>query len=109
MKFVFFFIIFICIDTIGSAQNLSKLENDLLKNGFVDIRSSDNTYIVDLKYATTDNFTKQVLYDSLNTPFLHPEANKKLCIAHQYLKEINPNYRFIIFDVARPLQIQKNV
>lgn len=92
-----------------NAQEISQLEQSLFSEGFVDVRSCDTTYVIDMKYATTDNFTKQILYDSLHIPFLHPAASKKLCIAHQYLKQKNPNYRFIIFDVARPLQIQKKM
>ena len=109
MKLLFLSALFLLFCVLMSAQSLSNLENELLEKGFVDIRTCDTTYVIDLKYATIDNFTKKVLYDSLHIPILHPEASKKLCIAHQYLKEINPNYRFIIFDVARPLQIQKKM
>lgn len=91
------------------SQKYTSIEKELLSLGFVDIMDCDSTYIIDLKYSSADNFTKEILYDSLQNPFLHPEANKKLCLAHNELKKRHPNYRFIIFDVARPLHIQKKM
>lgn len=104
-----YIILFISISLQLQAQKLSTLEKNIFEKGFVDISSCDSTYVIDLKYTTTDNFTNQILYDSLNIPFLHPEASKKLCTAHRFLKEEFPSYRFIIFDVARPLKVQEKM
>lgn len=91
------------------AQQTSTIEQKMLDAGFINIATQDAEYIIDLKYAGTNNFTGKVLYDSLSIPFLHPLAAQKLQKAHRVLKEKYPSYRFIIFDVARPLSAQRNM
>lgn len=88
---------------------ISRLEKSMEKQGMVDVYAMDSTLIIDLRYATTNNFTKKVLYDSLDIAYLHPLAAQKLVKAHKRLKELYPNYRFLIFDVARPLSVQKRM
>lgn len=88
---------------------ISRLEKSMEKQGMVDVYAMDSTLIIDLRYATTNNFTKKVLYDSLDIAYLHPLAAQKLVKAHKRLKELHPNYRFLIFDVARPLSVQKKM
>ena len=34
-----------------------------LETGFTNVKALDPSIIVDLRYATTDNFTHQVIYD----------------------------------------------
>ena len=75
----------------------------------VNILDLDNTFIVDLKYATADNFTGIVLYDDIDAAYLHPEVAQMLVEAHRYLKELHPDsgFRFIVYDAARPLSVQQ--
>lgn len=87
----------------------SDIEKRIEKLGMIDILKEDPTLVIDLRYATTNNFTKGVLYDSLKTAYLHPLAAQKLIKAHAILKEQYPNYRFLIFDVARPLSVQRKM
>lgn len=87
----------------------SGIEKRIEKLGMIDILKEDPTLVIDLRYATINNFTKGVLYDSLKTAYLHPLAAKKLIKAHAILKEQYPNYRFLIFDVARPLSVQRKM
>lgn len=77
--------------------------------GLVDIHSLDTTIRVDLKYATTDNFTKEILYDDLAEAYLHPIAAQKLVKAQQLLKEINPDLSLLIYDAGRPMSVQKKM
>lgn len=101
------------INILTAQQNkpskISKLEASLQKQGMVDIHSLDKTILVDLKYATTDNFTKVVLYDTLQNAYLHPLAAKKLAKAQKYLKELNPSLGLLVYDAARPLSVQKRM
>lgn len=87
----------------------SNIEKKIENLGMIDIQKEDPTLVIDLRYATTNNFTKGILYDSLKTAYLHPLAAKKLIKAHTILKEKYPNYRFHIFDVARPLSVQRKM
>lgn len=109
MKFIFAVII---LFTYGMqhvcVSKKSIVEQQMIDKGFVNI-SKNNNYIIDLKYATNDNFTKKILYDSLKTAYLHPLAAEKLEKANEILMEKYPNFRFIIFDAARPLSIQKSM
>ena len=105
------FILFgiLIIFTVTLQAQISQIEQKLFDAGLVDISTQDKEYIIDLKYTTTDNFTGKILYDSIRIPFLHPLAAQKLLQAHTILKQKYPNYRFIIFDVARPLNIQRRM
>lgn len=71
----------------------------------VNLRDLDSTFLFDVKYATTNNFTGQKLYKS-NKVYLVKEAAESLVKAHQYIKR-KYNYRFKIFDGYRPLSVQK--
>ena len=77
--------------------------------GFVDIARRDTTILIDLKYATTDNFTGKVLYKELNKAYLHPVAMEKLSKASKILRQSHPGLRLLVYDAARPLSVQKEM
>jgi len=103
----------------AEVEELNPLESDipeksamgklLESEGFINIQEIASSIKVELKYATTDNFTKTVLYDSLNEAYLHPVAAEKLVKAQQLLKEINPGYTLLVYDAARPISVQKKM
>lgn len=94
---------------VRAQKDISSLGATLIEMGMLDVQALDRTLLVEMKYATTDNFTKKVLYDSLTRAYLHPIAAKKLVKAHQLLKQHNPNLRLLIYDAARPLSVQKKM
>jgi D-alanyl-D-alanine dipeptidase len=61
---------------------------------------------VELKYATTDNFVKKILYEDLNDCFLQKPAVEMLQKADVKLKELNSKLRFHAFDCVRPRSVQ---
>lgn len=79
------------------------------QQGLQDVQQMDSSIVVDLKYSTTDNFTKTVLYDSLYNAYLHPLAAEKLVKAQHLLKEFDPNLSLLIYDAARPMSVQKKM
>lgn len=87
----------------------SRLALSMESQGLVDIHTLDASIPVDLKYATTDNFTKTILYDSLTQAYLHPVAADKLVKAQKLLKDIHPDYSLLIYDAARPLSVQQKM
>lgn len=87
----------------------SRLESYLQTKDLVDIHTLDKTIRVDLKYATTDNFTKTILYDNLLNIYLHPVAANKLVKAQKYLKELDPKLSLLVYDAVRPLSVQKKM
>lgn len=87
----------------------SRLELYLQTKDLVNIRTLDPSIRADLKYATTDNFTKTILYDTLFNVYAHPVAAKKLVKAQEYLKALNPELGLLIYDAVRPLSVQKKM
>lgn len=89
-----------------SSQTLQSLTAVLASPEFVELQDSA-AFKIDLKYASTKNFMNENVYGEFNRAFLHEHAFRKLQKASELLKEKNPSYKFVIFDVLRPRSIQK--
>ncbi len=94
----------------SSAQAGKKgLEAYLQTQKLTNVSQLDKSIRYDLKYATTDNFTKTILYDSLLNIYLHPLAAKKLTDAQKYLKTLHPEFSLLVYDAVRPLSVQRKM
>lgn len=71
--------------------------------GLVEIREMDSTIEVDLKYATPDNFTGEVLYQLEVCLLLKPTAEKLVAANAEFAEE---GYRLKIWDAYRPKSAQ---
>ncbi len=80
-------------------------EQSLLNKGFVDVENIDGV-LVNLPYATDQNFVGEVLYDSLQNALLRPIAFEKLQKAQTLLASKNKAYSILIFDAFRPNAVQ---
>jgi D-alanyl-D-alanine dipeptidase len=69
----------------------------------VDIKEVNPRIVVDMKYASEDNFTKKKLYDS-NTCFLRKSTAVKLNEVQKKLEEMNLGLK--VWDCYRPLAVQ---
>lgn len=67
--------------------------------------SIDSTIVMDVKYATTNNFVGKVLYPT-DKVYMRKIVAEKLSEANRYLRE-NYNLAIKIFDGYRPLSVQK--
>lgn len=85
-----------------NATSISTLEQKMIAKGLVDIQTIDPTILVELKYATTDNFVKKNVYGDLKKAYLQPEMAKRLAKASLLLKNIKPGYQLLVYDAARP-------
>jgi D-alanyl-D-alanine dipeptidase len=65
--------------------------------------------VIDLRYASTNNFTGENLYGEFNRAFLHRIAAGKLTAAAANLHTLHPDYRLIIFDALRPRSVQRRL
>lgn len=74
--------------------------------GYMNVKDVAPDIIVDLKYATTDNFTHQVVYD-FDQAIARIDTVKKLGKASQLLKD--QGYRLRIWDAYRPVYAQENL
>lgn len=90
-------------------QDTSPLEKTMIEMGLVDIQTLDPSIHIDVKYSTTDNFMKADAYGDLNKIFLQKSVAEGLAKAHNSLKKIYPDYRFIVFDGARPFSVQQKM
>lgn len=79
-----------------------------LKRDFQDVSQIPGVY-VDLRYASTDNFMGEDLYQELRTAFLHKTAAKKLEKAALLLQKRKPGWKLLVFDGLRPREIQQRL
>lgn len=92
-----------------NAQQISPLEQSMIDQGMLRVQDSIPSIWVELKYATTDNFTGVVLYDNMQHAYLHPVALKKLKKAQAILKKSQPGLSLLVYDAVRPLSVQKRM
>lgn len=93
----------IILETTETKKNL---ETSLIDTSFVNIQSISSDFVLDLKYATTDNFLKQKVYDCPEC-FLRINTAKALVNANQDF--IKLGYRIKLYDCYRPLDVQKKI
>lgn len=62
--------------------------------------------LVELKYATTDNFLKRNVYGDLDHCYLNRDAAAMLAEAQESLMRAHPDLRLLTYDCARPHSVQ---
>jgi zinc D-Ala-D-Ala dipeptidase len=70
----------------------------------VDLRRAVSGILVDLRYATSDNFLGRAVYPRA-VPLLRRSAAGRLARAETYLRA--RGYRLVIWDAYRPLSVQR--
>ncbi|MCD7971100.1 MAG: M15 family metallopeptidase [Candidatus Azobacteroides sp.] len=91
------------------ARVKSGIEQKMEKAGLVNVQDIDPSISVHLVYATEDNFTGTLLYDSLHLAYLLPHVAGMLANAQQVLKNTHPEWSIIVYDAARPLSAQRKM
>lgn len=87
----------------------SCVDSILLTLSIVDVQSIDSTIQVDLKYASTDNFTKEQLYFTIKKMYLQKDVAERIAKCQQYLKTLYPSYSLLLYDGLRPVQVQQRM
>ena len=77
-----------------------------LAKGLVDIQTINSSIVVDLKYASSDNFMHTILYDTLQRVYLQKEVAERLSNCQNFLDSIHPGYKLKVFDGVRPQNVQ---
>ena len=72
--------------------------------GLVVLTELDDSFVIDLKYATEDNFAGQVIYTH-PICVIHKNTAQKLIVANDEFKEMG--YRIKIWDAYRPFSAQQ--
>jgi len=78
------------------------------KSDLVDISTINPRIILDIRYATTNNFTKQKIYDSPKC-YARKHVALKLDAVQKELEKQVPRLGLKIWDVYRPLSAQKKM
>lgn len=76
------------------------------EKGFVDLAKLDPSIRLDIRYATSDNFTKSKIYDCARC-LLRPEAAEAIVTAHKALKKKGLGLK--MFDCYRPRPYQQRL
>lgn len=92
------------MDSSKSVQTDQKLSRTW--NTLVDIRSVNSNIYVDLKYASSDNFMKMVLYDTIRRAYLQKDVAARLGKCQEYLSTLNKDYHLLVYDGVRPVSVQ---
>jgi D-alanyl-D-alanine dipeptidase len=97
-----------------NSQNKKTAEYDwdakMKDMGLIDVSFWEPSIQFYLVYATKDNFTGKPLYNSkLTRAWLHPKAAKMLLHAQDILKKERPDLSLLIYDAARPIEIQREM
>lgn len=100
---------FLLLHAFSSSALGQSLEAAMKKLGLVDVQSADPSILVELKYATTDNFVGKAVYGDLTRAYLQPMAARRLASASQYLRAHHPGLHLLVYDAARPRQAQWNL
>lgn len=87
----------------------SALELYLIDKGLVNVQSLAPEIIVDLKYASTDNFLGVNLYGDIQNAYLQPDIAERLAKVQEYLNAAYPNLKLYIFDAVRPVSVQQKM
>ena len=81
-------------------------EKTMAKQGLVEVQQAIPGILVELKYATTDNFMHKNVYGCLQKAYLQKEVVARLKKAQDYLSASHPGYHLLIYDATRPLSKQ---
>lgn len=91
------------------SANKKVSDSILLASNLVDIQSIDPTIKVDLKYATSDNFMKMILYTKLRNAYLQDDVAIRIGKVQHYLQDLKPGYSLLIYDAVRPVAVQQRM
>lgn len=101
-------IIFLLTQTIKAQNPPINYEDLMVQYGLVDIQAVDPTIMVDLKYASEDNFMGKDMYGSLRKAYALPHIAEKLKKANAILRlNSKDSLCLVIYDAARPKSVQE--
>jgi D-alanyl-D-alanine dipeptidase len=81
----------------------------IVSNKLIDIQKINPEILVELKYATSDNFMKIKLYSRITRAYLQKDVALRLSNSQDYLSKLKPGYKLLIYDAARPVSVQQKM
>lgn len=97
-------------DTVqNKKETVPQTTNTTLINELVDIQEINSDILVELKYATSDNFMGIKLYSRTTKAFLQKDVALRLSAAQKMLDSLKPGYRLLVYDALRPVSVQRKM
>ena len=90
----------------GQGPAAQGIEQQMQRQGLVDVQRLDNSIHVELKYSSIDNFMQADVYGDLERCYLQRDVADMLVKGQVLLKERHPGFSLKVFDGARPRRIQ---
>ena len=87
----------------STADNQDKPQKPMEINGLVELLKIDESFVLDLKYATDDNFTSKIIYSQAKC-LINKNTAQKLIAANNEFKGLG--LRIKIYDAYRPSSAQ---
>ncbi|MHA7056351.1 M15 family metallopeptidase [Aquimarina sp. M1] len=93
-------------DSLDRHDNKKIIQDQVKDDEFVDIGTLSNNFVLDMKYATADNFLKKAVYSCAKC-YVRGVVAKALIEANRdFMKR---GYRIKLFDCYRPHSVQKKM
>ncbi|MEN9323045.1 MAG: hypothetical protein RL699_825 [Bacteroidota bacterium] len=105
MKNLLVLVLVVGFITVSQAQE-SEVKTSLDDTSFVKVSDFSKELVFDLKYATSDNFLGEQVYQC-GECYLRYKTMKALLVAQAKLK--SKGYQFKLFDCYRPLSVQQKM
>lgn len=93
----------------SARTRVSELETRLIAQGLVNVKKYIPDAILDIRYASTNNFLGVNVYGAYNKCYLQPDVARKLQKADSLLKGRYPGWKLVLYDCARPVSVQQKM
>lgn len=93
----------------GFSQRFSALEMQMIRQGLVNIQRYVPDAVLDIRYATENNFLGVNVYGRYDRCYLQPEVAAKLHRADSLLKVSRPGWKLVLYDCTRPVSVQQKM
>jgi D-alanyl-D-alanine dipeptidase len=103
MRHIALFAVFLAAAPAAAESVRAKLEGN---PDLVDAGKLAKGLMVELKYATADNFLRKNVYGDLDRCYLNRDAAAMLADAQAELMRAHPDLRLLTYDCARPATVQ---
>ncbi len=100
------FLFALLLSTASLAHPFDHLAEELARNSALVDASQWPGIQLDVRYASTNNFTGHNVYGPYHSCFLHREAGEQLQKALAKLKAAKPLWKLRVFDCLRPVRAQ---
>jgi D-alanyl-D-alanine dipeptidase len=88
----------------GKTEQLIGIDRDTIS--LIDIQRINPAIRVELKYATADNFMKQVLYSKIRKAYLQKDVAIRLGNCQKWLSSNYPGMFLLVYDAVRPRRVR---